>query len=286
MVTGASGLLGRAVVQAMAQRDEVRATVRREEASPDLRALGAKVAVPELDEPDDLIEILPRVHTVVHLIGGINLPSEEELFAANHGSTLTVVRAAKEAGVRRVILISAPGASPGAEHPFLRAKGLAEEAVIESGLEHAVIRTAHAYGLGGFWFTATVVAIEHGFVVGDGRQRLAPVFADDVGAVVAAIDDHPDHVAGTWGLAGPDELTGDELFGLLGEAEEPDHLEPPAAAARLTELLGVPMSVRAAELLAAPSVADAPDAAAAFGVRRTPLAEGLALTAERSAKIG
>jgi uncharacterized protein YbjT (DUF2867 family) len=286
MVTGASGLLGRAVVEAMARRGEVRAVVRREEAAPALRALGAKVAVRDLSEPDDLIEILSRVHTVVHLVGGMNPPTEEELFAANHGSALTVVRAAKEEGVPRLILLSAPGASPDAQHPYLRAKGLAEEAVIESGLEHAVMRTTHAYGVGGFWFTATVVATEHGFVVGDGRQRLAPVFADDVGAVVAAIDDRRDHLAGTWGLAGPDELNGDELFGLLGEAEEPDHLEPPAAAARLTELLGVPVSVRAAELLAAASVADAPDAVAAFDVRRTPLAQGLALTAERTAKIG
>jgi uncharacterized protein YbjT (DUF2867 family) len=286
MVTGASGLLGRAVVTAMAERDEVRATVRREEAAPALRALGAKVAVRGLSDPDDLIEILPRVHTVVHLVGGINQASDEELFAANHGSALTVVRAAKEAGVRRVILVSAPGASPEADHPYLRAKGLAEEAAIESGLEHAVIRTTHAYGVGGFWFTATVVATEHGFVAGDGRHRLAPVFADDVGAVVAAIDDRRDHVNGTWGLEGPDEMSGDELFALLGEAGDPEHLEPPAAATRLTELLGVPVSVRAAELLAAASVADAPDAAAAFGVRRTPLAEGLALTAERTAKIG
>ena len=286
MVTGASGLVGRAVVRAMAERDEVRATVRREEAAPALRALGAKVAVRELSEPDDLIEILPRVHTVVHLVGGINLPTDEELLAVNHGSALTVVRAAKEAGVRRLVLISAPGASPAAAHPYLRAKGLAEEAVIESGLEHAVIRTTHAFGVGGFWFTATVVATEHGVVVGDGRQRLAPVFADDLGAVVAAIDDRDDHVAGTWGLAGPDELSADELFELLGEADDPEHLEAPAAAARLTELLGVPVSVRAAELLAAASIPDAPDAATTFGVRKTPLAEGLALAAERTAQIG
>ena len=282
MVTGASGLLGRAVVEAMARRGEVRAVVRREEAAPSLRTLGAKVAVRDLLEPDDLIEILPRVHTVVHLVGGINLQTEEELFAANHGSALTVVRAAKEKGIHRLILLSAPGASPEAEHPYLRAKGLAEEAFVESGLEHAVIRTTHAYGVGGFWFTATVVATEDGFVVGDGRQRLAPVFADDVGAVVAAIDDRRDPVAGTWGLAGPDELIADELFGLLGEAGEPEHLEPSSAAARLTDLLGAPVSIQATQLIAASSVADAPDAAAAFGVRRTPLAEGLAITSERA----
>ena len=45
MVTGASGVLGHAVVSALLARDEVRATVRRPAAAEPLRALGAKVAV-------------------------------------------------------------------------------------------------------------------------------------------------------------------------------------------------------------------------------------------------
>ena len=58
MVTGASGLLGRAIVQVLVQRDEVRATVRRPEAGEALRLLGAKVAVRPIEEPEELIEIL------------------------------------------------------------------------------------------------------------------------------------------------------------------------------------------------------------------------------------
>ncbi|MDP9119486.1 MAG: NAD(P)H-binding protein, partial [Actinomycetota bacterium] len=178
MVTGASGLLGRAIVRELVQRDEVRATVRRPEAGEQLRMLGAKVAVVPVAEPDDLVEILPRVHTIVHLVGGVNQPSDEEILSANHGSTVAAVAAAKEAGVRRLILLSVPGASVSHPHPFVRAKGLAEEVVLHSGLEYAVLRSSHAYGLGGLWFTSTVVGAEHGFVVGDGSQRLAPVLAD------------------------------------------------------------------------------------------------------------
>ncbi|HEX6263859.1 MAG TPA: NAD-dependent epimerase/dehydratase family protein, partial [Actinomycetota bacterium] len=85
MVTGASGLLGHAIVRALVERDEVRATVRRPAASEPLRALGAKVAVVSVEEPDALIEILPRVHTIVHLVGGVNQPRDDEILAANHG---------------------------------------------------------------------------------------------------------------------------------------------------------------------------------------------------------
>jgi uncharacterized protein YbjT (DUF2867 family) len=285
MVTGASGVLGHAIVRALVERDEVRATVRRPEAGEPLRALGAKVAVLSVEEPDELIEILPRVHTIVHLVGGVNQPSDDEILAANHGSALAAVAAAKEAGTRRVIMLSVPGASVAHEHPFLRAKGLAEEVVVQSGLEHAVLRSSHAYGLGGLWFAATVMGADHGFVVGDGTQRCAPVLAGDVARVVAAIDDRSEPVGGTWSLGGPVELTADEVFAIEGESGEPAHLDAGEAAERLTELLGIPVSARATRLFAMSSVPDAPGAADAFGVRMTAFEDGLRLVAAEVADV-
>jgi uncharacterized protein YbjT (DUF2867 family) len=286
MVTGASGVLGRAIVRALVRHDEVRATVRRPEAGESLRALGAKVAVRPVDEPDELIEILPRVHTLVHLVGGVNQATDDEILAANHGSTVAAVAAAKEAGTRRVVLLSVPDASVEAPHPYRRAKGLAEEVVRESGLEHAILRTSHAFGLGGLWFAATVTGADHGFVVGAGGQMVAPVMASDVAAVVAAIDDRREPVEGVWSLRGPDELTADDVFAIAGEGDAPAHLDPASAAARLTELLGVPVSIRATEHWAATSVADAPDAAAAFGVTTTSFPDGLLIVAAELAETG
>jgi uncharacterized protein YbjT (DUF2867 family) len=286
MVTGASGVLGQTIVRALVSRDEVRATVRRPDAAEPLRSLGAKVAVVPVDEPEDLIEILPRVHTIVHLVGGVNQPSDDEILAANHGSTLAAVAAAKEAGVRRVILLSVPAASIDHAHPFLRAKGLAEEVVLHSGLEHAVLRTSHAFGLGGLWFTCTVMGADHAFVIGDGQQRWAPVLADDVAAVIAAIDDHPDPVGGVWSLNGPEVLTADEVFAITAEAGERTHLDPVAAAERLSSLLEIPVSTRATEYFAMSSVDDAPDAADAFGIALTAFEDGLRGVAARVAQGG
>jgi uncharacterized protein YbjT (DUF2867 family) len=286
MVTGASGVLGHAIVRALVARDEVRATVRRPEAAEPLRSLGAKVAVVPVDEPEDLIEILPRVHTIVHLVGGVNQPSDDEILAANHGSTLAAVAAAKEAGVRRFILLSVPGATVDSGHPFLRAKGLAEEVVLHSGLEHAVLRTSHAYGLGGLWFTSLAMGADHGFVVGDGTQRWAPVLADDVAGVIAAVDDRHDRVEGVWGMNGPAGLTADEVFAIAGEGQEADHLDPVTAAERLSALLEVPVSTRATESFAMSSVADNPDAAHSFGVALTTFEDGLRRVAARVAEGG
>lgn len=289
MVTGASGVVGRAAVKALIARDEVRAVVRRPEAAESLRALGAKVSVRELDHPEALAEILPRCHTVIHLIGGPNHADPDELLRANHGSVLTAIAAAKSAGTARFALVSVPGAAPDAADPFLRAKGLAEEAVAASGLEFAIVRATHVYGLGGLWFTAAVegALADPPFVPGDGTQALAPLFAEDLGSVLAAIDDHPGDLAGTWGLEGPDEVTADELTGYLrADDAPPAHARDAEEAAHLLgHLLGVPVSVVAAAHLARASRADAPDAAAFFGLSRTPLAEGLRRTLEEAGAL-
>lgn len=288
MVTGASGLIGRALVPLLVRNDEVRACVRRPEAADALRAAGAKVAVGRFDDPDALAEILKRVYTLIHLVGGASQADDDAVLAANHGSVLTALAAAREAGVRRFVLLSATGASIDATNRYLRAKGLAEEAVANSGMEHAIVRSTHAYGPGGAWLAATVegATASPAFVIGDGRQSVAPVFARDVAAVLTAADDREGRLEGTWAIEGPDAVTMADLVGTLAAPgnDPPVPLPPDDAVARL-EVLGVHISTTAADLFALPSRADAADAAVAFGVTRTTLVDGLRATAQQTAGV-
>lgn len=288
MVTGGSGLIGRAVVRALAPSvPQVRCAVRSLERAEELRALGAKVTVGRLDEADELAEVLGGVDTVVHLVGGPNQPDDDALLAANHRSTMVALQASREARVRRFLFVSVPGADVDATHPYLRAKGLAEEAVAVAGFDHLILRCAHAYGLGGLWFTAAVqgATASPPIVVGDGRQPSAPVLVDDVAAVLAAADARAEPLVGTYGLEGPDVVTADELLVLLaGVGVAAEHVLGEAAAARLTSLLGIPVTRAAAEWLALPSrTSDLPDAAAKLAIRRTSLVDGIRETLQRAA---
>src|SRR5207244_7300901 len=197
----------------------VRATVRRASDASYLRQLGAKVAVRDVDTPDALSEILPGCHTVVHLVGGVARPDPDELFHANHGSVLRALEAATQAHAKRFVLLSVPGADPETAHPFLRAKGLAEEAVRASGLQHAIVRATHAYGLGGLWFTAAVegALAEPPIVVGPGDTDLAPVFVEDVASVIAGIDDARPSSPGRGASRGPTSSRPTASRGCSGE---------------------------------------------------------------------
>lgn len=305
VVLGASGAVGRRAVPAFtAASPDVRAVVPRPEAAAGLREAGARVAVGALDDVDNLAAVMAGAHTVCHLAAGPGRPGPEgrpghegrpglegrsslEGRSGLEGHELTVVEAvraalaaASMAGVRRFLYLSAPGASPEAADPSLRAMGAAEALVAGSGLEHVVVRSALVYGPGDRWL-AVAASLARGripAVVGSGRQPLAPVFVDDVAAVLAAADDRERIRSGTWGLQGPDRVDGDGLAELLaGRRRRWVHV-PPRAALLLRPGADRP-DPETLETLAAGSLVDAdglPDAAVEFGVRLTPLREGLA----------
>lgn len=270
VVVGASGLVGRAVLPMLVGRSpEVRAVVRRRAAAEPTRALGAKVAVDDLSDPESLAILFHDAHTLVHLAGGLTAP---DIADANLGSVERTLAAADEAGLRRVLFLSYPGADPEGSNPYLRAKGRAEEAIRGSGLQHAIVRSTHVYGPGSPWLEETARAARARFVLGSGRQELAPVFVEDVAAVLAAADDRATETAGTFGLEGPDVVTADALADRLAGRRRRIHLIPGRP---LATLIAGRMPAHAVEILAADSRADAPDAAREFGLRRTSLEDGL-----------
>ncbi|MGH2724507.1 MAG: NAD-dependent epimerase/dehydratase family protein [Actinomycetota bacterium] len=280
VVTGANGLVGRTLIPLLARAGgEVRAVIRDRAAAEPLRLAGAKVAVCRLSDTETLGTAMAGAHTVCHLAGGLDLPDEGTYMESNLATTASALEAAAEAGVTRFLLLSYPGASPGASNAYLRAKGEAEEAVRRSALQHVILRSTHVYGPGSRWLSGLMEAARRpvaATVVGPGTQRLSPVFVRDVARALAAADDRATEVAGTFALQGPDVVTADELTDLLaGRRRRKVHLSPAVAraAARLT--VG-PMSATLLEVLAADSLADAPDAAAEFGLTLTPLREGLA----------
>jgi uncharacterized protein YbjT (DUF2867 family) len=286
MVTGASGMIGRALVPILVDRDEVRAVVRTASSAEPLRAMGAKVTVGRLDDADALAEVCWGVETLVHLAGGPGMPDDDALLEANHATTLRALEAAEAARIGRFIFVSVPGADPDSSDAFLRAKGLAEEAVAASEMEAAVLRCGHTYGLGSLWFSAVVEAAlaSPPFVIGAGGAT-APVAVDDVARVLAGIDDRASSVSGTWGIEGPEPVEPDALYrSLVGhDAPAAEHPGTQELRSRLSGLLDLPLASSAVRHLRSPARADVPDAAAAFGVARTPLEPGLRGILERAA---
>lgn len=139
LVTAADSPLGiRTVTRLLREGGEVRAYCRGTGPVSQVRGMGAIVATGDLDDEGKLEAAMEQVHTVIHLAGGLASPSAEQVVF----ETDVVATAAVQAGVRRLLSLSLPGADPSADEPLRRAKGMAEDALRGAGLPTVVVRTS------------------------------------------------------------------------------------------------------------------------------------------------
>ena len=137
--------------------------------------------------------------------------------------TRDLVAAAKDAGVRRFVLMSALGTDEQTKDlvPYYHAKWEMEQTVKGSGLEHVIFRPSFIFGPGGgalqqFARIAKLAPVTP--IVGPGTQRIQPIWIDDVAAYFAAGVEKPEAANRTFELGGPDTVTWNEFWSRLKSA--------------------------------------------------------------------
>jgi NADH dehydrogenase len=99
--------------------------------------------------------------------------------------------------------------------PYYHAKWEMEEAVRESGIEHVIFRPSFVFGADGGalqQFTRVARLSPVTPIVGSGRQRLQPIWVEDVAAYFAVAVDKPEAANRTFEIGGPDVLTWNEFW--------------------------------------------------------------------------
>jgi NADH dehydrogenase len=217
LVTGASGFVGRHVMRALAtDGPPVRAMVRDARGAATLAGMRCELVRGDVTDLASLRAAARGVRTIVHLVAIIegSPASFERVMAAGTGN---LVEAARESGVRRIVLMSALGTGPAATVPYFRAKWAAEQAVRGSGIEHVLLRPSFLFGTDGgvlprFVRIARLSPVTP--VIGPGTQRVQPLWIEDlVRAARLAIAD--DGVQGPVELGGPEAVTWNELWSRL-----------------------------------------------------------------------
>jgi uncharacterized protein YbjT (DUF2867 family) len=212
LLTGATGLVGRALLRRLTTAGEpVRCLVR------DPRRLGSdrvrvQIALGDLADPPSFRNAMRGVRTVVHLAGAIRdqrLGSIEEL---NGIATWRMVQAAERAGVEHFVFTSALGAVSHDRTRYLRAKALAERAVLASDVRHTVFAPSLCYAPGDALLTLLErMAMVLPAVPVSGRALYQPIWADDVAeAIAASLNGAPDGRE-RYELAGPQTLSYREI---------------------------------------------------------------------------
>jgi uncharacterized protein YbjT (DUF2867 family) len=200
VIAGGHGQIALRLARLLAERDDsVRSLIRNPDHADDVSAAGAEPVVFDLEAPEgDLAAVVRGADAVVFAAGAGPGSGAARKRTVDLGAAVRLIDAAREAGVRRYVMISSIGADDpagGGEamRPYLEAKAEADAALEASGLDGTIVRPGPLTNDPG---TGTVSA---GADVGR-----APITRDDVAAVVVAALDDPGTIGKTFVVVGGD----------------------------------------------------------------------------------
>jgi uncharacterized protein YbjT (DUF2867 family) len=222
LVTGATGFVGPAVANAISDAGhDVRVLERRPGAAAQAGVHDAATVRGDMTDADSLREALQGCDAVVHLVA-IRQGRPEQFQRVMVEGTRNLI-AACDAGVQRFVLMSALGTDESTKDlvPYYGAKWQQEQDLKASGLEHVIFRPSFIFGRRGgilptFRNLARLAPVTG--IVGSGRQRIQPIWIDDVATYFAASLDKPEATNRTFELGGPDVVTWDEFWQRLRAA--------------------------------------------------------------------
>jgi nucleoside-diphosphate-sugar epimerase len=134
-------------------------------------------------------------------------------------NTRTLLRAARAAGVRRIVHFSVSNASQNSPYSYFCAKAAAEREVRESGLSHAIVRPTLIVGRDDVLLNNIAWALRRlplFLVPGDGRYRVQPITVEDLARLAVDVGESTNDV--TRDAAGANTVQFGELVHAISRA--------------------------------------------------------------------
>lgn len=201
LITGASGNVGSELVKELSRRGErFRAAYTSKEKAEKARAANVEPVVADFAKPETLASALAGVERLF-------------LLSANPPSESAVVRAAKAAGVKRVVKLSVIGA-PEEGFAFAKLHRAVEKEIEASGLDFTFLRP------NGFMQNlvnqqAPSIRERGAFYFPAGGARISHVDVRDIARVAATALTGSGHSGKAYELTGPEALTYGDMAGTL-----------------------------------------------------------------------
>jgi uncharacterized protein YbjT (DUF2867 family) len=249
-VFGGSGFLGRHAVRTLAREEwRIRAAVRRPDLAGHLQPMGYVGQIHAVQAnvryPESLQRAVEGADIVVNLVG-ISAKSGAQTFEAVHvAGARAVAKAAKEAGAKQLVHVSALGAERKAKSSFARSKWAGEAAVRTHFPEAIILRPAPVFGPEDRLFNrcAELARLLPLLPLVGGKALLQPIYVADVAAIIAAACAGKAAPGVVYELGGPDVVTWRGLFdrAQAWSGRKRWYLPVPFALAKLGALLSLPL---------------------------------------------
>ncbi len=219
-VFGGSGFVGRHLVRALAKRGyRVRAAVRRPDLALFLQPLGNVGQVfpvqANVRYPDSVKRALDGADAVVNLVGILAEGGKQSFESVQAEGARRVADAAVQAGITRLVQMSAIGADPESSSLYARTKAAGEMAALSAVPQAVVMRPSIVFGPEDSFFNrfASLARFAPALpLIGGGETRFQPVFVGDVAEAIALGVDGALKPGTVYELGGPEVKTFRELM--------------------------------------------------------------------------
>jgi NADH dehydrogenase len=222
-ITGGTGFVGGHLAAALSAGGHeavvlARGVDRRPWAQAVLSLPGVSLVQVGVGDERGLVEAFEACDAIAHC-AGINRQWGSQTYDAVHiRGTMNVVRAAEEAGVRRLAMVSFLRARPGCGSEYHESKWAAEEIVRESHLEWTVLKPGMMFGRGDHMLDHLSHALSTFPVfLGIGPLRVKPLAVEDAVDVLIAVLIDGRLPCQTVGLVGPTEIGFDDAARLVAD---------------------------------------------------------------------
>jgi uncharacterized protein YbjT (DUF2867 family) len=219
-IFGGSGFVGRHAVRALAKDGyRIRAACRRPDLAGFLQPMGDVGQIQPIQAnlrfPDSVRKAVAGAHVVINAVGLLASSGRQTFKAVHVDGARAAARAAREAGARCFIHISAIGASASSPARYAQTKAAGEAAVLEEFPGAIILRPSIVFGPEDGFFNrfAAMARISPLLpLIGGGRTRFQPVFVGDVAAAIVKAADGAAMPGTVYELGGPEVLSFRELL--------------------------------------------------------------------------
>lgn len=227
-VFGGSGFVGRYVVQALAKTGcRVRIAVRRPDLAGYLQPLGGVGQIhavqANLRYEASIRRAIEGSDAVVNLVAILQQSGKQTFRALQAAGAGLVARAAREAGARSFVHVSAIGANRASASGYARTKAEGEDLVRRAFPGAIILRPSIIFGPEDAFFNrfAAMARVSPLLpLIGGGATRFQPVYVGDVAQAVLAGLDGRAKPGMTYELGGPRAYSFRELLDIVGETTE------------------------------------------------------------------
>src|SRR5713226_1616242 len=138
------------------------------------------------DKPGELVKSLQGATTLYNTYW-IRFAHGSVTFDKAVENTKTLIKAAEEAGMQRIVHVSITNPAQTSRLPYFRGKAILEQAIMDSRLSYAIIRPTVIFGIEDILINNIAWLLRRFLVFpifGSGKYRLQPIYVEDMADLV------------------------------------------------------------------------------------------------------